>query len=387
MKDSTKVYLYTGGWILYYLQSLFLLEGSSISTLWVVGLILVSFFYVVLCHVSRVDVQKSRLPMFILSLDALILLLTIYGVIFLFNDSLNVDEVRYNYLKRIYCTLLPIYFFYYYAIKGVLDSFVMRRLTIFFLIYVILNFAMEFLQSDSIMMTNNGGYLCVAMLPLMLLFEDKVGLQNGMVLILSLLAIMSMKRGAILIMIVLLVVFFLWSYKRGKSKLKTVLLVMSVISIIALLFIYLENTNYYFQNRLYKTMNGYTSGRDELYSTLIRAFFEDTNDLQFIFGRGALATMVVTRKNMAHCDWLELATNQGVVGIIVYFVYICSIIKTYINKKIWNDHIYILFMVSIVIVMKSLFSMSYSSMDVITFSSLGYTIGCLRRENRVVKRI
>ncbi len=325
--------------------------------------------------------------MFILSLDALILLLTIYGVIFLFNDSLNVDEVRYNYLKRIYCTLLPIYFFYYYAIKGVLDSFVMRRLTIFFLIYVILNFAMEFLQSDSIMMTNNGGYLCVAMLPLMLLFEDKVGLQNGMVLILSLLAIMSMKRGAILIMIVLLVVFFLWSYKRGKSKLKTVLLVMSVISIIALLFIYLENTNYYFQNRLYKTMNGYTSGRDELYSTLIRAFFEDTNDLQFIFGRGALATMVVTRKNMAHCDWLELATNQGVVGIIVYFVYICSIIKTYINKKIWNDHIYILFMVSIVIVMKSLFSMSYSSMDVITFSSLGYTIGCLRRENRVVKRI
>ena len=385
MKDSTKVYLYTGGWILYYMQSLFHLEGSLISTFWVVGLIIVSFFYIVICHVPEVGMQKRKVSTFIFSLDALILLLTIYGVFFMFNDSLYIEEPRYNYLKRIYCTLFPVYFFYYYAIKGVLDSFMMRRLTILFFVYVIINFAMEFLQGDSIMMTNNGGYLCVALFPLMLLFEYRIGLQNGMVLILSLLIVMSMKRGAILVMLVLLIVFFLWSYRRGKSKLKTVMLVISLISIIVLLFIYLESANYYFQNRLYKTMNGYSSGRDELYSTLIRSFFEDTSDFQFIFGRGALATLVVTRKNMAHCDWLELATNQGIIGVSVYFAYICSIIKIYINRKFWNDCVYILFMVSVVIVMKSLFSMSYSSMDLITFSSLGYAIGCLRRENCVIK--
>ena len=386
MKDSTKVYLYTGGWILYYLQSLFHLEGSLVSTLWVVGLILVSLFYVILCHETEASIRKNKVSMFVLSLDALILLLTIYGVIFLFNDSLYIEEARYNYLKRIYCTLLPVYFFYYYAIKGVLTSSVMRRLTIVFSVYVIVNFVLFFFQNDSIVMTNNGGYLCVAMIPLMLLFENRKGLQNGMVLFFSLLTIVSMKRGAILVMFVLLVVYFSWSYKRGRNKIKTVWLVMSLVLIITLLFIYLENTNYYFQNRLYKTMNGYTSGRDELYSTLIWAFFEDTTDLQFIFGKGALATMVVTRKNMAHCDWLELATNQGIIGIVFYFVYICSIIKTYINRKVWNDQVYILFMVSIVIIMKSLFSMSYSSMDVITFSALGYILGCLRREDCVIKK-
>lgn len=380
MKDSTKVYLYTGGWIFYYLQGIFHLEGSLITSLLIVGLIVVSFLYVVLCHFSVSGMRGRRISMFILSLDAFILLLTIYGIIYLFNDSLYSEGTRYNYLKNIYGTLFPIYFFYYYAIKGILETVVMKKITIAFFIFVVINYILLFLRENATMMTNNGGYLCVAVVPLTLLFEDKKVLQNIMVLILSVLTVVSMKRGAMLVMLILLILFIFIRYKREENKIRTTLFVLFLISVIAVSFIYLWNANEYFYARLYKTLNGYTSGRDELYSTLIQAFFEDSSDMQFVFGRGAWSSLVVTKKNYAHSDWLELATNQGVMGVLFYFVYICSIVKTFFCKKVWCNQTYILFMVSVVVVMKSFFSMSYSSMDVILFATLGYAMGIQRRE-------
>ena len=89
----------------------------------------------------------------------------------------------------------------------------------------------------------------------------------------------------------------------------------------------------YFQKRIENTLDGNSSGRDVLYNSLANYFWNETTSMQFVFGSGANATLQVVG-DYAHNDWLEIAVNQGVLGLLVYVFYWMLFCKTIMSSSL-----------------------------------------------------
>ena len=132
----------------------------------------------------------------------------------------------------------------------------------------------------------------------------------------------------------------------------------------------------YFQKRLEDSFEGNSSGRDKIYSAMLSFFWNETTPLQFLFGSGANATLRVARV-YAHNDWLEIAVNQGLLGLMIYMIYFLIFFKTVLSKRNNSSAKLALQLVFIICFMKTLFSMSYNDMNIGTTFVLGY---CLAQE-------
>ena len=146
---------------------------------------------------------------------------------------------------------------------------------------------------------------------------------------------------------------------------------------------YFFSTSDFFKDRFEKTLEGYSSNRDILYDILWNHFIYDTNALQFFFGSGANATLEVMGQ-YAHNDWLEIAINQGLMGVMVFFVYWVAAYKDW--KRAPKNEAYTIAMglIFLAYFLKTFFSMSYGDMQYYATMALGY---CLAKvsEHRVLK--
>lgn len=385
LKSKYILSLYVGCWAFYNIQYLFGLEGSLLTRVLILILNVVSLFYCFAAHVFKTT------PLYIKALDAFLIMMTIYGIIYLYSEpvALYMDQVsgNYNYLKKIYNSLLPIYFFYYYTRIGVLNENNIKKLVCFFLFLALLEYmaneyscikaieSMNF-DVDKSEIVNNMGYGFLALFPSMVLFNKNRTLQYVALMYIMVFVLLGLKRGAILISFICLL-FFLWKNLRNQTRLRTIgTIVMSLVVIISVVFLiqYLIENNVFFYARVNDTLNGNSSGRDYLYETCIDHFLYHTNDIQLFFGSGAMATLYVTRVNYAHNDWLELAVNQGLLGVFVYLFYWIAFVRLILHVK--NNEIkFILELIFIICFLQTFFSMSYSSMNIYSTSMLGYCLG------------
>ena len=98
---------------------------------------------------------------------------------------------------------------------------------------------------------------------------------------------------------------------------------MSIAILLCGLFYFISDfysTNTYFQHRLEATKEGNSSGRDDIYETLLNHILSNGNLFGMIFGEGALATTKITW-TAAHNDWLEFMVDMGLIGFVSYVVY------------------------------------------------------------------
>ncbi len=187
--------------------------------------------------------------------------------------------------------------------------------------------------------------------------------------------LMAMKRGAIIIG-ALTVVYFLWmNLKLASKKTKFSILVISIVICIFGYYavIHMLDTSDYFNARLQDTIDGDDSNRSIMYSQLWHAFRYDANIIQTLFGRGAWGTLTVNI-NYAHNDWLEILTNQGLFGIVIFIYYWICFYKSSKSKMIGNDCRICITLAFIICFSKALFSMSYSAMSIYICCILGYSI-------------
>ena len=179
--------------------------------------------------------------------------------------------------------------------------------------------------------------------------------------------------------------FFYQTLKSAPRKTRYKIVLLSAAIIVATSF-YVGNmleTSEYFQYRIEQTQEGSTSGRDVIFSKLSSYFFNETSAWQFYFGSGANHTVAVAG-NYAHNDWLELAVNQGFLGVTVYLIYWICMYKTWRKSKS-NSVIYSsLGALCIIFFLSTFFSMSYGSMSIYATLCLGY---CLANSSIVVKQI
>lgn len=375
------IYIFLG--CLYALQGIIYAQGIISQG------ILAVFLSISLYCVVKIHFQ-SDIPSLFKIMDILLIVSTLYGLIMMFDGQQYFIKESCEYypkiefLKNIYSSLLPIYTFYYFSKQGLISQKNICCWTIVFVIIATIVFWADHqakLESALAMgwtndeFTNNNGYVFLSFLPLLFFFNKHKTIQYGLLIYILVFILMSMKRGAILIGALALIWFVYRTFKASSKNSRIALLVIVSIALICIsqYVIYLYETSDYFQLRLNNTLAGDSSGRNVIYKDLYTHFLYQTSNMQFLFGMGANGTLNVTY-NLAHNDWLEIITNHGIMGLIVYTAFWIAIFATLYNTKQYDNIYSIFFMLVLIYFVMTFFSMSYNNIPMYSALAFGYCI-------------
>lgn len=389
LKEKYLFSLYILLWILYKFQGLLWTEGNFLSQIILVSLTLFSVFYAL-----KVNLDGCEKPVYFIALNILLVMFTIYGTVYILEgEHFYQGGATFrpsHYLKCVYNSLLPIYVFYYFSFKNILTQRMLCALGYVFLIMVVVSYFMQNLEVKNQMMengiegddfVNNFGYDFLCLFPILSFYRKRTLFTYLIILCVMTFILMSMKRGAVFIGFFCMVWFLVEMFMNAK-KLKKVLIILLSVCLVVVLFsfvLHMLETSDFFIQRVQSTMEGKTSGRDILFSTLSDYFLYDTDAFQFFFGSGANATLEISSK-YAHNDWLELLVNQGALGLAIYLFYWISFFSVWRKMK-GDASLYFPFgLLLFIFFMKTFFSFSYGGMNVYSTSVMGFCLGSLQRK-------
>lgn len=372
-----QVIIYALGWSVYFLQGGFFPQGTLITKIICLLFLLWSFY-----HFVQVNLN-CKLPKYFIGLNILLGLFFLYGMLALFDVTTH--PLAEEYLKRILVSVLPIYSFFFFTKRGYLVEKSIPLLVIVFFAFSIINFYgrmhSQILVSagSEVDFTNNSGYLFLPLIAVTTLLKGNKILQYALLSVSLAFSILSSKRGAIIICVICLI-WFVINDLRGKN-IKQKVCVFLFFFIVALFgYSFMDkhmSESYAFQRKLQELEDGRGSGREDLYPIFLDYQWYGTTPLQFIFGSGASATLDVA-SSYAHNDWLEIAVNQGLLGVLIYLLYWIMFYREAFIKKNNPTMKLALQLVFIDYFMRTFFSMSYEAMTTSATFVLGY---CLAREN------
>ena len=143
------------------------------------------------------------------------------------------------------------------------------------------------------------------------------------------------------------------------------------------------DSNDFFFNRVMETKEGKSSERDNIYGFFLNYFFSADNGFNFIWGNGAYGTTKIYGTE-AHNDWLEVAIDFGIVGLILFMSFWLSIYKNirYSKKYISTALFSAVVMCVIFIFSRTFFSMSIGDLSFVSASVLGCGMGLIDRERK-----
>lgn len=391
LKAKYILYFYILCWLLYQLQGFLWTEGNLFSQIIIIGINLMSLYYCL-----KVNLMLKEKPLYLISLNLLIVMFSVYGLIYCLDGPHYMIGVRedkpYNYLKSIYNSLLPIYVFFYFSWKKILTRRMMCVFGCLFFFMVIMSYWGYELKMKSILwengverenIVNNMGYEFLCLFPILTFYYKRPLLQYIGVICVMIFILMGMKRGAILIGFICMVWFLLEMFKASKNIKKLAIILSSSCVVVLLFFLvwHMLETSDFFRMRILSTIEGNMSGRDVLYSTFLNYFLYDTDAFQFIFGSGANATLEISF-NYAHNDWLELLVNQGILGFGLYVFYWISFFMVWRKMGRTDNMCFAVGLLFIIFFMRTFFSMSYGDMNIYSTSVLGFCLGeSIRMEN------
>ena len=225
------------------------------------------------------------------------------------------------------------------------------------------------------MFQNNAAYWIIAIIPFMPHLFKKWRLIAGVIAIaLIALVLNAAKRGAIVSLIVALVFAAIYLLRRSKaSPFRQFLLIALVVGVAAFMYYY-SLQNEFLMDRIDDTREGNIGTREVAYAMLWQHWI-DADIFHKVFGYGLMQTVNVWG-NTAHNDWLELLTDNGLLGVIIYLVFFVYLFK-YI-KGMKNDTMLQLgaYLAMVVLFVKTLFSMGYTDfVNVPLIVALGLFIG------------
>lgn len=363
--------LYVLLWALYYTQGTFIPRGSIWSRGIQVLFLLISIYF------SFVAIADKKRGSYFKSLETLLLMFTIYGVIRI------VVGGGVEYLQMIYLSMLPIFSFFVFTKKELIDErwiksafFVLAGVVV--VQYLQAERTIEEVYLDADYSVVNVGYEILALLPLIYFWKEKPIVQYVMLTLLLAFVVSTVKRGAI-ITGALCVVYFIYNTMHNSSRKIKWYVWLVVLIFIVIGYRYLINfyaNSEFAQYRIQSTLEGESSGRDSIFRRCW-FIFVDSGFWGRLFGHGAYAT-VDKMGIAAHNDWLEILVNEGLLGVIVYFVYWINFYLTFKRDKNTETKP-ILGTVIIFCFMTTLFSMSYSTLTLPITLSLGY---CLAKREK-----
>lgn len=355
------------------------------------ALILMSLYYALYANL------KYKLPVYFKALNVLLVMFIVYGVLLVLSgEKLMIQKTlaettNTTYLKSILLSLSPIYAFYVFGRRGLLKD---NTIKFWFFVFLALAIRSFFLSQERSLQraieqgstadefTSNTGYTFVALLPALVVFYKKPIIQYLGLMICTYFVVIAMKRGAILSGMVCAAWFLITNLKKTRGKRKWIVVLVSIGAIAAVVFIaqYMMETSDYFRYRIMQTELGDSSGRDELYETFYDHFIHENNAFRFMFGYGANGTLKIG-DNYAHNDWLEIAINQGILGLVVYLAYWICFYVTWRKTRQHPQAFMAIGMIFIIYFLCTLFSMSYNSVSRCAAMVLGYYLATYDKGN------
>ena len=373
-------YSYIILWMMYYLQGMLMIKGAMAQA--ILALLMLMSFYAFF----QVNMYY-RMGAYLKWLNVMLLIVTIYGLILFYSGfalypseyNLNTSQ-QFGFLQKNYMSVLPIYAFYLFSLKGDLSEKYMKYVFGAFLFFTILLYYQNyFLVTSNIEkgeITNNMGYRFVPLIPMLALFKMKDIWKYLLLMIIFAYIMMSMKRGAILVGTVAFLLYLKHHLKANSSKQFFYIILLSAVAICFIYFFVMNlyETSDYFRLRLSKTMEGDTTKRSWIYTNYYDFFIHQTTGWEFLFGCGANATYLRLGE-YAHNDWLEMAINQGVIfGVIPYIIYWGCFIREWKFFKGARDCRLPLGDIIVIYFLVSLFSMSFNNMPTVATLCVGYVL-------------
>lgn len=361
-------------WGLYYLQGILYPSGiiNQVIQLTMILMGLISLWNYITQETKHIVVNTTVL---------LIAMYCIYGsIIIICGDGVQWTADS-TYLKNSFNSLLPIIFFFIQTKEGKLTQSKIRYYTLFILAVLIpfyFFFKSQLLNEyDSDNVTNNIGYMFVAVIPVIYFFYKNTLTQYVLLALTTFFILMGMKRGAIVIAACCILVFLYSGIREGSTakKIYTIILSILIVAGIAYYVGYMMQTNEYFISRIESTIEGNSSGRDYIYTKIWNTITEEQNLFYILFGHGANSTIRYAG-NFAHQDWLETACNNGLLGITILLIFFISLGNTvWRSRKYLQPHFYYCFLtLSFICFTKTIFSMSIQNFDMYQSMLLGYLL-------------
>lgn len=374
--------LYILLWLVYTMQNLvFGRTGTIYATIIVFFLIGISAYY------TLYALARYKMPSYMKGLTLLVAMFTVYGLVLILSGRVIIRTsgavANYNYIKQIYISLLPVFPFYVFTRQGKLDENMLRNWAVVFLLLTIVSYFFTSQQhrieseTGAEEFTNNLGYVFLTLIPLLAFWSQNRTIQYVGLTVVMLFVLLCFKRGAIIIGAVCVAVFLIRTTRSTSGTRKVWVVVLSIVVVLVGVYFVsrLLETSDYFNRRVEETLEGSSSGRDELYGVYWDHFMNEMNPLRFLFGNGANTTLTIG-DNYAHNDWLELAINQGLLGIIIYIVYWLGLYKSW-KQSIFDSDIHLAIGLCLIIYfLKTVFSMSYGDMSLYANICMGY---CMAR--------
>ena len=381
--------IYVVLWLLVILNPTLSILPDSLSVMLLSLLFAWSLIYVVKSFLQK------RAPKYIIALNILFILFSIYGFIRIANgetyyiwiSSNNTPVGPREFLISYWRSILPVYAFIHFTKKGYLSTRGLVGWTFIFLLIAIINYYGE--ESQRIAMipigtlqdgvTNNQGYAILSLLPLIAFFRKKPLVQYILYGVVLVFTVMSYKRGAMLIAFIsILSGIILFRNKTTSFRFFTGAILASAIIFVAYYFVNwnIENSSYFLM-KLEDSLSGDNSGRDIIYSQLVDYLINQLSLFKILFGSGADATFKLIGE-AAHNDWLEIAVDMGAFGLVAYlFYYICFLRMVIDSKSFGNEIHQCVYYLFVICFFRSLFSMSINEMSLYLTMALGYSVSVM----------
>lgn len=364
--------------LVYNMQGIFYESGGAVSQSLIFLVILISF-------ISYLKVIISLSNDKVVSIWAAFVFFNIFYYFISGDWSRSLDV---NHLKGILCGMLPFFIFYDFGRKG---KDLVRNFKLFFIAALVVTIASYYRNKSQFMIeyqtedvVNNMAYSFIPLIPFVFLFKGKIILQYCFLLLISMFVILGSKRGAIVSGVFSMGCFMYYVYKdtSNKSIFKRILLfAMTLLVVYIAYYIFLENN--FVLRRFELVSEGQTSNRDVIYRTIWNYWLNAPSIVNSLFGFGFVSSVRITGRYLAHNDWLEVLSNMGLLGIILYALLMCQSYKLknrFKTSSIWHQMIVTIMITWIVM---TIFTTRYNGLVSIYSNVLiGYIAGLAYRNKK-----
>jgi O-antigen ligase len=226
---------------------------------------------------------------------------------------------------------------------------------------------------------NNISYSMVLLMPFVFLLKNKRIFSTLLMLLLMFYVIQGAKRGAIVVGVVLLIIYFYYLLRTVDKQQRNRDYFLVIIGIVILTVISYDIiiNNDFLLLRFNQMLEGNISNRDTIYSNIWNSWYYSDNPIEFLFGFGFAGSLDLTNGLYAHNDWLEIISNFGLIGGLLYLYLFFTAFKYCFNRDWSIERIILMLAIVGSWFLTSLFSMWYTSFGVYTQAMLlGYLVGC-----------
>ncbi len=333
------------------------------------------YFCATSLYYSIYILAHDKIPLYFKGLFGLFFFLSVYGIylILLGDDVFWQASASYipqnRYLLWLLPSLLstaPVYFF---TSRGLIQEKDMK----FFFVVMLLSGICAYYNSletskqlaaienkDDEEFTITCVYSLLSILPILVLFKQRMSVQFLFLSIVIFYFMLSAKRGAIILGCLSSLFLICTTLHKASLKRKIVVVFFFLVLSVGLyeFILYQIENSVFFAHRVEQTLEGHSSGRDEFRKVILTYFKNSTSTTEFFLGIGAQGTLSINY-SYAHNDWFAILLEQGILGVFIYAVYWIIFLITWMKSRENQDAFIAIGMLFIIGFGKTLFSMYY----------------------------